>query len=58
MQAAMDNTAGRIESGLQPVETHHSRHCFGRTPMQTFRGVPHVADERSGCEHAQGEQPT
>ena len=25
----------RIESGLQPVETHHSRHCFGKTPMQT-----------------------
>ena len=30
----MDNTA-RIKSGLQPVEIHHSRHCFDKTPMQT-----------------------
>jgi hypothetical protein len=58
MQAAMDNAAGRIESRLQLVETHHSPHCFGKMPMQTFRCVPHVADERSRCEHAQGEQPT
>jgi cysteine sulfinate desulfinase/cysteine desulfurase-like protein len=25
--------AGRIESWLQPVESHHSRHCFGKMPM-------------------------
>jgi hypothetical protein len=54
----MDNAAGRIESRLQLVETHHSPHCFGKMPMQTFRCVPHVADERSRCEHARGEQPT
>jgi hypothetical protein len=27
--------------------TQHSRHCFGKTLMQTSRGVAHVAHEKS-----------
>ena len=56
--AAMDNTAGRIEARLQQVGTDHSRHCFGKTPMQTLRGVAHVVHEKSLCERAPGGPPT
>jgi hypothetical protein len=38
---------GRIEARLQRVRTDHSSHCFGKTPMQTSRGVAHVAQENS-----------
>jgi hypothetical protein len=38
--------------GLQQVGTHRSRRCFGKTPMQTLRGVAHVAYEKSLREHA------
>ncbi len=55
--ATMDNTAGQIETGLQQVGTHHSRNCLGETVMQTFRGMPHVAHEKSLCEHAPGASP-
>jgi hypothetical protein len=49
--AAMDTPpVGLI--GLQQVGTHRSRRCFGKTPMQTLRGVAHVAYEKSLREHA------
>jgi hypothetical protein len=35
-----------IASVLQQIGTHHSGHCFGKTPMQTLRGVVHAAHEK------------
>jgi hypothetical protein len=39
------------------VRTDHCRHCFGKTPMQTSRGVAHVAHEKSLRECAPGGAP-
>jgi hypothetical protein len=37
--APMDNAAGRIEARLQQVATQHSRHCLGKTSVQTLGGM-------------------
>src|SRR5208282_6385672 len=39
------------------VRTDHCRHCFGKTPMQTSRGVAHVAHEKLLRECAPGGPP-